>query len=382
MKTIYKFIIICLPLISACSSNSVEEKEIATKLVTSINLNAEQIKNAGIGEGQPINQLIGMTIYANGTIQVPPQNKTVISVPFGGFVKSLEVLDGMHVQKGQQLLSVEHPELIQLQQDYLEVIGNIEYLEAEYERQKMLVDKEAGSLKSMQLAKSQLNAATAKQSGLKAKLDLAGVNMKMLNNGNLQRTIAVVAPFNGVVTKVDVNVGAYADPMEHLLEIIDLQHAHAEVIVFEKDLPHLKIDQKVNLKFADQDEKVGASIFLIGKEIGKDRTVKVHCHLDKENDAIAPGAYFKASIFTEAKQQYCVPSEAIVEMKGKSVVFFSKDLGNGQRNFVPEEVNVLATENGFSAIKFKNPSRSYDEVLVLKGAYDILSALLIQSESE
>lgn len=351
-------------------------------MVTSINLNAEQIKNAGIEEGQPINQLIGMTIYANGTIQVPPQNKTVISVPFGGFVKSLEVLDGMHVRKGQQLLSVEHPELIQLQQDYLEVIGNIEYLEAEYERQKMLVDKEASSLKSMQLAKSQLNAATAKRSGLKAKLDLAGVNMKMLNNGNLQRTIAVVAPFNGVVTKVDVNVGAYADPMEHLLEIIDLQHAHAEVIVFEKDLPHLKIDQKVNLKFADQDEKVGASIFLIGKEIGKDRTVKVHCHLDKENDAIAPGAYFKASIFTEAKQQYCVPSEAIVEMKGKSVVFFSKALGKGQRNFVPEEVNILATENGFSAIKFKNPSRSYDEVLVLKGAYDILSALLIQSESE
>jgi membrane fusion protein, heavy metal efflux system len=323
-----------------------------------------------------------MSIHANGTIQVPPQNKTVISVPFGGFVKSLEVLDGMHVKKGQQLLSIEHPELIQLQQDYLEVIGNIEYLEAEYERQKLLVDKEAGSLKSMQLAKSQLNAATAKRSGLKAKLDLAGVNMKLLNNGNLQRTISVVAPFNGVVTKVAVNVGAYADPMEHLLEIIDLQHAHAEVIVFEKDLPHLKIGQKVILKFADQNESVGASIFLIGKEIGKDRTVKVHCHLDEENDEISPGAYFKALINTGETERYCLPSEAIVEMDGRPVVFQSINSEKGSKTFKPVPVSVLASQNGYSAIEFDDPAMTYSKTLVLKGAYDVLSAFLISGESE
>ncbi len=49
-------------------------------------------------------------------------------------------------------------------------------------------------------------------------------------------------------------------------------------------------------------------------------------------------------------------------------------------SYTPEEVNVLATENGKSAIVFKNKARSYTEKLVVHGAYDIMSAILIKSE--
>lgn len=79
---------------------------------------------------------MGMSIFANGMIDVPPQNKSFISVPFGGYIRDIKVLDGMRVTKGQVLLVVEHPEIIQLQQDYLEVQGNMEYLKAEMDRQK------------------------------------------------------------------------------------------------------------------------------------------------------------------------------------------------------------------------------------------------------
>jgi cobalt-zinc-cadmium efflux system membrane fusion protein len=362
MKAIYLVIVFMTSLLVGCSSVPEVKTEKETVNLLNVNLNAEQIKNSEIKEGLPTKELIGLTITANGTIEVPPQNKTVISAQFGGFIKSLSVLDGMTVRKGQTLFTIEHPELIQLQQDYLEVIGNMEYLTAELDRQKSLVQQEAGSLKSMQLAKSQLAMAQAKKTGLKAKLEMAGVSLKQLNAGNLQRSIAVTAPFNGVVTKVNVNVGAYAEPTEHLLEIIDLKHAHAEVIAFEKDVKHLKIGQSVQLTFSNDNELINAKIFLIGKEIGKDRTVKVHCHLDAENSMIAPGSYFKASIYTGA------------------VEFFGKKGDKGMTSYTPEEVNVLATENGKSAIVFKNKARSYTEKLVVHGAYDIMSAILIKSE--
>lgn len=380
MKSTYFLIICLLALLSSCSSTPEVQSEKQMSNVLSVNLNEQQIKTAGIQQGLPTKEFIGMNIVANGTIEVPPQNKTVIAAQFGGFVKSLNVLDGMFVRKGQTLFTIEHPDLIQLQQDYLEVIGNMEFLDAELDRQKSLVQQEAGSLKSMQLAKSQLAVAQAKKTGLKAKLDMAGVNISKLNAGNLQRAISVVAPFDGVVTKVSINVGAYAQPTEHLLEIIDLKHAHAEVIVFEKDVKHLKIGQNVKISFSDETEAVDAKIFLIGKEIGKDRTVKVHCHLIKENQNIAPGSYFKATIFTGEIERFCIPSESIVEMNGKSVVFFSKNTKNNMTVFSPEEVEVLATENGKSAIEFKNKIRTYNEPLVVKGAYDILSALLIDNE--
>lgn len=380
MKNIIVKMLVVLFAVSACTSSEQAKEEKVEVGKLSVSLNEEQIKNARITEGVPTKQLIGLTLFANGTIEVPPQNKTVIAAQFGGFIKSLTVLDGMSVKKGQTLLTIEDPELIQLQQDYLEVVGNIEYLEAELERQQTLVKQEAGSLKNMQLAKSNYNAAVAKRSGLKAKLNMAGVNMNQLNKGNLQSTISITAPFNGVVTKVDVNVGSYAQPTDHLLEIIDLKHAHAEVIAFEKDVKYLKIGQDVKLNFSNDNQTIDAEIFLIGKEIGKDRTVKVHCHLKQESPNIAPGSYFKASIYTGEEEKYCIPSEAIVEMNGKNVVFFPSEKSGKLTSYVPEEVNVLSTSNNMSAIEFKNKSRKYSDNLVVSGAYDIMSAILIMSE--
>ncbi len=380
MKNLIYTIIFSVPFLFSCSSKDAAKVEPSTELSTSVILNADQIRNSEITVGMPTNELIGVTIYANGMIEVPPQNKTVIAAKFGGFIKSLSVLDGMAVKKGQVLFTIEDPQLIQLQQDYLEVNGNLEYLQAELERQKILVSQEAGSLKSMQLAKSQYNVAISQKSGLKAKLEMAGINMNQLNNGILKPTVSVTSPFNGVVTKLTVNVGSYANPTDHLLEIIDLKHAHAEVIVFEKDVKQLKIGQKVNLMLSNNEIPVEASVFLIGREIGNDRTVKVHCHLKNENKELIPGSYFKASIYTGEKKHYCLPSEAIVEMNGKNVVFFETKKGKGSANYIPEEVRIISVNNGKSAIEYKNKSRSYLDSVVITGAYNIMSAILIKGE--
>jgi cobalt-zinc-cadmium efflux system membrane fusion protein len=177
-----------------------------------------------------------------------------------------------------------------------------------------------------------------------------------------------------------VDVGAYADPKDHLLEVIDLKHAHAEVTVFEKDVKHLKIGLKVKLSFATDNDSQDASIFLIGKEIGKDRTVKVHCHLDKENSSIAPGSYFKAAIYTGEKESLCVPSEAIVELNGKTMVFYEKMKNKTLATFYPEEVRVISSDETRSAIEFVNQVGGRDGSLVVKGAYEIMSAMLIHQE--
>jgi cobalt-zinc-cadmium efflux system membrane fusion protein len=374
------FLIALLILLVGCGSKeSSKETEVAVDQNV-VTLNKEQLQNAGISMGTPKLELIGLTLFANGTIEVPPQNKTVISAQLGGFVKSLNVLDGMTVNKGQTLLTIEYPDLIQLQQDYLEVLGKLEYLQAEFERQRQLSSQEAGTLKSFQSAKAEYSSALATKSGLKAKLQMAGVNITKLDAGELQRTISVTAPFSGVVTKVAVDVGAYANPTDHLLEVIDLKHAHAEIIVFEKDVKHLKVGQKVKLSFSTVDNTLSASIFLIGKEISNDRTVKVHCHLDSENSFISPGTYFKASIFTGQREAFCIPAEAVVELNGKSVVFYEKSRKGSSKTFIPEEIRILNTEDNRVAIELVNNNRSMKDPLVLRGAYDIMSAILIQGE--
>ena len=142
----------------------------------------------------------------------------------------------------------------------------------------------------------------------------------------------------------------------------------------------MRIGQKVRLSFSTVDDNVDASIFLIGKEIGTDRTVKVHCHLDAENSSIAPGSYFKASIFTGEREAFCVPSEAIVELNGKTVVFYEKSKNGKVTIFVPEEVRVISTDENRSSIELVSKDRSMNEPLVINGAYELMSAILIQGE--
>jgi len=365
-------IIVLITMIS-CSTKTPDTKTPAKTSNSSavLTLSGKQVLSLGIKSSELTKSFMGMSIFANGMIDVPPQNKSYISVPFGGFIRDIKVLDGMRVSKGQVLLVVEHPEIIQLQQDYLEVQGNMEYLKDEMDRQKLLLDKEAGSAKNYQQAKSNWQVSQAKISGLSIKLEMANVNVSALKNGNIQREQKIRSPFTGVVTKVNTNVGTFADPKDNLLEVIDLQHAHAELTVYEKYMKMLKLNQMVHLTFVDSDEKATAKVFLIGREIGQDRTFKVHCHFDQLPKEIVPGSYLKAEINTDEMEQIVVPTEAIVNFGGKDMIYVTSD----NRHFIPVEIEVLSTQGEKTAIHAIHEMDFIKRKYVSKGAYELLSTM-------
>jgi cobalt-zinc-cadmium efflux system membrane fusion protein len=198
---------------------------------------------------------------------------------------------------------------------------------------------------------------------------MANVNVAALKNGTIQREQKIKSPFSGVVTKVNTNVGSFADPKDNLLEVIDLQHAHAELIVYEKYLKSLKLNQLVNLNFVDSEEKTTAKVFLIGREIGADRTVKVHCHFDKLPKEIVPGSYLKAEINVDEMEHIVVPTDAIVNFGGKDMIYVTSD----NRHFIPVEIEVLSAQGDKSAIQAINDMDFMNRKFVSNGAYELLS---------
>jgi membrane fusion protein, heavy metal efflux system len=358
-------------LLLACSSQKKEDNaEKDTKTTQQLHLSPQQIRSLGIKLGSLEQINMGLSVFANGVIDVPPQNKSYIAMPFGGYIKKINVLDGMQVQKGQILLVVEHPEVVQLQQEYLEALGQMEYLSADYERQKELHEKEAGSAKNYQQAKSAYMVTKAKLNGLAMKLEMANVNMNTLRNGQIERTQNIRSPFAGVITKVTAHVGSFAEPKDNLLEIIDLKHAHAELTVYEKYLSFLQKEQLVKLQYVDVNQTASAKIYLIGREISKERTVKVHCHFDKLPADITPGSYLKAEIRAEDQNQFTLPEEAVVQQNGKDVVFIEK-----AGNFFTVEIDILMTQDGRVAITSKQLALLKRSSIVVKGAYELLAIL-------
>lgn len=340
-------------------------------------LTAEQYQTAGIETGAFSAKSLSGTIVVNGLLDLPPQSKVAIATPFAGILKSTSMLQGMKVRKGEVVAVLQHPDYLQIQQDYLELKSQLAYQQEEYERQQQLAKEEVNSKKSLQKANSDYQILRAKLEAVKNKLKLMNINMVQLNQGNFVNTINLYSPIDGYVTVVNANIGAMAQPSDVLFEIADTEHLHVELTVYEKDIPSLKVGQKVRFTLANESKERMATVYLMGREISAERTVNVHCHLDKEDPQLLPGMYLHALVESGAEKVTALPDEAIVSFEGDQYIFFTE--GEHQPNakeyhFEMVKIKPGASELGYTEINLEGTNWK-DRTVVLKGAYDLLSQL-------
>lgn len=393
MKLIVKlnYIIIVLFVTTLVSCGSKASEEVATEEEhhdeeeSTVELSTVQIKTAGITLGKIEQKQISGTVKVNGVLDAPPQQMVSISVPFGGFLKSTELLQGSQVKKGQLIAVIENPDYIQLQQDYLEAKSQFEFSEADYERQKELAKENVNAQKALQQAKSNYQTWLAKKNGLRAKLKMININMGALEEGNITSTGNIYSPINGYVTEVNVNIGKFANPSDILFEIVDTEHLHVELTVFEKDVPKIKLGQKVRFVLANESSDRMATVYLIGREISVDRTIRIHCHIDKEDTDLLPGMYLKANVETGGTLVSALPDEAIIDFQGKKYIFIPveekhveetpKETAHEEgQHFKMVEIQIGNSELGFTEIIIPEGFDEKSEV-VIKGAYSILSKI-------
>jgi cobalt-zinc-cadmium efflux system membrane fusion protein len=348
-----------------------------------VQLTPEQVLTVGIETGAVEYRTLSGTIKVNGTLDVPPQQLVSISAPMGGFLRSSELLQGKHVNKGQVIAALQDPAYIQLQQDYLEAVSQLEYLKAEYERQDELSKENINARKTLQLAKANYQSMQAKASGLQAKLKLININTAKLQKGDIQSTIYLYAPISGYVTEVNVNMGRYVNPTDIMFEIADTEHLHAELTVFEKDVPLLKPGQKVRFILANETKERMATVYLVGREIGTDRTVRVHCHLDREDKDLLPGMYLTAFVETKNMNLPAVPEAAVVNYEGTDYIFITDSTGNEKEgpHYKAIPIKTGVKELGYIELVLPQGFDTKNTKVVTKGAYDLL-AKLKNSESE
>lgn len=362
-------------ILGACSSTTTETIDQGTKAVPDSNvvqLTEAQVKTIGLELGKIEPRTLSNTIKANGQLDVPPQNMVTVSATLGGFVKQTSLLQGMHVQKGQVIAIMEHPDYIQLQQDYLESKSKLNFYKAEYTRQEELAKENINATKTLQEAQSNYLGTKAKVDGLQSKLKLININTDELEKGNIRNTINIYAPIDGYVTQVHVNIGKFVNPADVLFKIVDTRHLHAEVFVFEKDVMKIKIGQKIRLRLANESTERIAKVYLIGREISPERTVSVHGHLEKEDDSLIPGMYFSALFESGENEVPSLPEEAIVTFEGKDFVFVVRNATN--RDYEMVEVDRGICESGYCQVTLPSEEDSSSEI-VTHGSYDLLSYL-------
>lgn len=365
-------------LFAACGEKKkaaeVNKEENMESIVT---LTAAQMKNASIATGKMEHREISSILKVNGKIDVPPQNLVSISVPLGGYLKTTQLLPGMHVNKGDIIAVMQDQQYIQLQQDYLTAKAKISFLKNEYERQKELNLSKASSDKVFQQAEADYHSQRVLLTSLAAKLQLAGININKINETSISGSVNVYSPINGFVSKVNVNIGKYVSPTDVLFELINPIDIHLNLKVFEKNLNKLFIGQQlISYTNNDPDKKYPCEIILIGKDLSMEGNTEVHCHFEMYDKTLIPGTYMNAEIEVKNILALTLPSDAIVRFEGKQYVYKIKS----SNQFEMVEVNVGESENGFTEIILPPNSDPGIAEFVNKGAYSLLMMMKNKAE--
>jgi len=380
-KNILKSILLIavVSLMSSCGNSegdSDKENTNETSLSSSeINVSFAQFDGSDMELGTIEESNFPVTVEATGVIDVPPENKAMVSSFADGYVKQTPLLIGDAVKKGQFLVSLENPEYVQMQQDYLDAMEQMKYLKSEYDRQKTLMEENITSEKNYLKSESEYKRNLAKYQGLRKKLQMLNLSPEAVENGNITSVIRIYSPITGSITAMNINNGMYVSAADELMHIIDTDHLHIELNVFEKDVMKIKKGQDIKFRIPEaNNDTIDGEVHLVGTSVNEsNRTVKVHGHFKDESvkNSFATGMFVEAQIITDKKNEKALPTESIVSLDNTNYVLVLQKKTDNNYVFKRREVNLGDAFNGFTVITNINDFKPNDQ-FVTKGAFPLI----------
>ena len=373
-NNIYKVIMVAfVATLWSCGSKEKQAEVSANLSDDRIKVSLEQFNHSGMELGVITEQSFPTTVNVTGMIDVPPENRAVVSATMGGYIKTTPLLIGDKVKKGQKLVTIENPEFVTLQQEYMEVNGQLGYLKSEFERQQTMVEENISSQKSFLKAESEYKTALAKHSGLRRQLTMLNISPEQVEQGNISSVATIFAPISGSITKVHVSKGTFVSPATPIMEIIDNDHIHLELSVFEKDIMQIKEGQEVEFRIPEASNATyKGEVHLVGTSIDENRTIKVHAHLENEREAnFLTGMFVEAKIITAKSNEDSLPADAIAVVDGQSYIMVLDEQKDNTFYFKEMEVTPLGTYDGRTALKKSSAFKPGAQFLV-KGAFSLI----------
>lgn len=378
MMLIKRFVILTIgiALIASCKDKEkgTDKEAVESQIALedgAIRIAFDQFESRGMEFAGADSITIREEISTQGYIDVPPESRALVSAPMPGFIKHAPLIVGDKVKKGQRVISLENPDFVTLQQAYMEALAQHDFLKAEYERQKTLYEEQVSSRKNFMLAESEFRKNSAKLSSLEAQLGLLQVRTEKLREEGIRSHLSLVAPISGSITRVMVSLGMYTPPNQPLLEIINTEHLHLELGIFERDAMKIRIGQRIGFYRPERPSEVfDGEVYKVGNLVDQEtRTVRIHGHIPSsliENFAI--GTYVQAEITAAEQQAVALPDEALIREGETTYVLILAD--RQEESYFLKKVQVEAgiSREGMTQILSPEPELMNAQFLT-RGAY-------------
>ncbi len=356
-------------------------------------LNEAQYKNAEIDTGWFLMKNLSDVVYANGYTKLDPEDEADVNMPISGTIKTVKVIEGDYVKKGQTLatmVSLDYNKMLleraKIQKEIASSESNLVYLQQEYDRQETLAQESINAQKIFQKISADLQTEKSKISADKEQLEIMNATLSMINNSN-SSTINITAPISGYITDLSVKVGSITIPGSPLFSIVDNSQMHVDLLVYEKDLNKVKVGQVVRFILTNQsNQEIKGEIYNIGKSFANEtKSVAVHADIETNDANLIPGMYINALIDIGNKQVKALPESAIVNAEGRNFIFLMEEKisehseqeehdDHDEISFSRLEVKTGAKQLGFVEVIPLGDIHDGDKV-VMDGAYYLQSHL-------
>lgn len=296
MKNIITIAAIALTFFASCKDNHNHKEEEtehheSEEFSNSVSLSPEQIKSIKIELGNIEKKQLTASLKANGILKVPNQNRATATASLGGVIKSILVQTGNEVREGQVIATISNNSFIIMQEEFINVSAKSVFAEQELARQKDLQQGNAGALKNLQSAESELKSLKARKSSLRKQLELIGFNTENITSDNIQSVANIKSPINGAISNVLVNIGSYVEANNPIAEIVDNDQLHLDLYVYEKDLAKLKVAQTIHFTLTNNPGKeYDADVFAISNTFEQStKAIAVHATVKGNRQGLIDG---------------------------------------------------------------------------------------------
>jgi RND family efflux transporter MFP subunit len=272
--------------------------------------------DAGVGEHTAIyvKTALPQAAGAGRTVALPGTLQGVVQAPIAaraaGYVRSWSKDIGSHVQKGEVLAELDAPEL---DQQVSQARAMRDQTASTVTLAQSTVDRWDALRKKDVVAQQDLDERRAALVQAKANLAAADANLQRLQQ--LEAFKHVTAPFAGIVTKRNIDVGDLVDTSGKPLFLLSQTDPLRVYINVPQSYANLvKTGQTVVVTQAElQNQKFNGQVTRTSGSIdASTRTMQVEVSLQNKDGALLPGAYVQVALPLTASASLSIPSNTLL----------------------------------------------------------------------
>ncbi len=301
---------------------------------------------------------------------LPASDTYRIDAPVEGVIERLGAKLYEPVKKGQRLVVIKSPRLLELESTYIDTLIQKEYYANEVKRLKPLYEAAVVAKKRYLEAQNTLTKFKTQSHFYYQLLMEWGLSRKQVDTITRQKRpipdIAIYAPIDGKVADLNIYPKMYVERGEHMMTVIDPKGAHYEVALPLKLTRLLR--QGATLYVGDTPATVESIAATVDP---RTQTVAVHL-LPKNGLTILPGEKRNIKLYWP-KAAYALPSSAVIDYDDKPAVFVKTP-----RGYRLVFVTILGRSS--HTVYATSPELGKDTLIATVGVISLKGALEAQSD--